>query len=48
LIINLVGPDQSMDYIMQLRDVVSLSLWPEMMDNVVNDDMNLFDLKQLS
>jgi hypothetical protein len=45
LVINLVRPYQSMDYVIQLRNMVSLSLWSEMMDDIVNDDMNFLDLK---
>lgn len=45
MVINLVRPYQSMDYVIQLRNMVSLSLWSEMMDDIVNDDMNFLDLK---
>jgi hypothetical protein len=41
----LVRPYQSMDYVIQLRNMVSLGLWSEMMDDIVNDDMNFLDLK---
>lgn len=41
----MVRPYQSMDYVIQLRNMVSLGLWSEMMDDIVNDDMNFLDLK---